>query len=359
MRRRTRPVYIGGVKIGDNAPVAVQGMTKTDTRDIKATVSEIKKLQKNRCQIVRVAVPDKKAAESLEAIKKAVKIPVVADIHFNWELAVESIKAGVDGLRLNPGNINKISQIKEIVSLSKERKIPIRIGLNSGSIPRLCPVKKLGTKILNKGYNKQALEMAAAALEYIKILEKLNYNDIIISLKSSEVPVAIEAYEIMASLCSYPFHLGITAAGLKRQAIIRSAIGIGTLLWQGIGDTVRVSITGPAVEEIRVAYEILEALDLEKQNFNLISCPTCGRCSLDIEGITSKIERFLKKSKIKNLKVAVMGCSVNGPGEAKQADIGIAGGKNSSVLFKKGKIVKKVNKSKIIETLIEEIKKIH
>lgn len=347
-RRKTKPVFCRDIQIGGNSPITIQSMTSTDTRDVKATVEQIKRLEEAGCEIVRVAVPDHEAAEAIKQIKSQIKIPIVADIHFDYRLALEAIKNGADKLRLNPGNIGDKDRVKQIVEKAYERKIPIRIGVNSGSIDK---------KILKK-YNGviTAEAMVESALEHISFLEAFHFEDIVISLKASDVQLTYEAYQLMASKTEYPFHIGITEAGTLRSGTIKSAIGIGALLLNGIGDTVRVSLTGEPVEEIKVAQEILKQLGLRKFGVQIISCPTCGRCQIDLINLAQRIEKQLENIN-KPIKVAIMGCAVNGPGEAKDADIGIAGGKASALLFKKGEIVRKLNESEIENVLLEEIMK--
>jgi len=346
-RRKTKPVFCRDIQIGGDSPITIQSMTNTDTRDVKATVEQIKRLEEAGCEIVRVAVLDHEAAEAIKKIKKQIEIPIVADIHFDYRLALEAIENGVDKLRLNPGNIGDKDRVKQIVKKASERKIPIRIGVNSGSIDK---------KILQKYNGVTAEAMVESALEHISFLESFHFEDIVISLKASDVQLTYEAYRLMASKTEYPFHIGITEAGTLRSGTIKSAIGIGALLLNGIGDTVRVSLTGDPVEEVKVAQEILKQLGLRKFGVQIISCPTCGRCQIDLIHLAQRIEKKLENVN-KPIKVAIMGCAVNGPGEAKDADIGIAGGKASALLFKKGEIVRKLNESEIENVLLEEIMK--
>ncbi|RKD27747.1 4-hydroxy-3-methylbut-2-en-1-yl diphosphate synthase [Caminicella sporogenes DSM 14501] len=345
-RRNTKKIKCGNIFIGGDAPITIQSMTNTDTRDVKKTVEQIKKLEEAGCEIIRLAVPDMEAADAIYEIKRNVKIPVVADIHFDYRLAIKSIENGVDKLRINPGNIGDINRIKKVVSKAKEYNIPIRIGVNAGSLDK---------KILKK-YNGKITPSALveSALVHIDILESLDFNDIIISLKASDIRLTYEAYNLLAKKVDYPFHIGITEAGTVWRGTIKSSIGIGCMLLNGIGDTLRVSLTGDPIEEIKVAKEILQCLGLRKYGINLISCPTCGRCQIDLSKIANIVENELKNINIP-ITVAIMGCAVNGPGEAKEADIGIAGGKNSALLFKKGKIIKKVSEEDIIKVLLEEI----
>jgi len=342
-RRISKPVKIGGVTVGGGAPIVVQSMTKTDTRDIKATVRQIKRLEEVGCEIVRVAVPDAQAARALVDIKKQTKIPIVADIHFDYRLALMALEAGVDGLRLNPGNIGEPDKVKKVALAAKEKGVPIRIGLNAGSLPK-TDNPKLSI----------AERMVAAALKQIRFLESLDFDLIKVSLKAFDVPTTIAAYQAIADKMPYPLHIGITEAGTPRTGIIRSAVGIGTLLWLGIGDTIRVSLTAPPREEVFAAYEILKSLDLRQHGPVLISCPTCGRAEADVVKLAQEVEKRLLKIN-KPVKVAVMGCVVNGPGEAKDADVGIACGKGKGVIFKKGKQVAVVEENDFLEALMREV----
>ncbi len=344
-RKKTKKVWVGKVPIGGGSPISVQSMTKTDTYDVSATVKQIKRLEKAGCEIVRVAVPDMKAASALFLIKKQIKIPLVADVHFDYRLALKAIDSGVDKLRINPGNIGAEWKVKEIVKASSERKIPIRVGVNAGSLPR---------DILTKHKKASASALVEAALRQVRTLEDLDFNDIIISLKSFDVPTTIQAYKLISKKTNYPLHLGITEAGLPQAGSIRSALGIGILLASGIGDTIRVSLTGDPIEEVKVGYEILKSLNLREHGPIIISCPTCGRCEIDIISLTRKVERKVKHIKAP-IRIAVMGCVVNGPGEAKDADVGIAGGKGYGLLFSKGKIIGKVKEKDLIGALLNEV----
>ncbi|MEN2986519.1 MAG: flavodoxin-dependent (E)-4-hydroxy-3-methylbut-2-enyl-diphosphate synthase [Thermodesulfovibrionaceae bacterium] len=346
-RKKTRKIYIGGVPIGGGEPIVVQSMTKTDTRNINATVRQIKLLEREGCKIVRVAVPDMQAAKAIGDIKKRINIPLVADIHFNWRLAVEAIKQGVDALRINPGNIGDKEKVKEIVKRAKEKGIPIRVGVNAGSLPK---------DILKKYGHPVAQAMVEAAERHINILNELDFYDIKVSLKASDVWKTIEAYRLFSSKYDYPLHVGITETGPVPQGVVKSSIGIGLLLMEGIGDTIRVSLTESPVVEVRVAYEILRVLGIIKKGPEIISCPTCGRCEINIKKMVHQVQKALKTIS-KPITVAVMGCSVNGPGEAKEADFGLAGGKGHGVIFVKGKIVKTLKEDKLIEALVEEIKR--
>lgn len=341
-RRKTKQIYIASVGVGSDNPVSVQSMTNTDTRDIQATVYQINELEEAGCELIRVAVVDKQAAESIQQIKKNISIPLIADIHFNYELALAAIKNGADALRLNPGNIGSEENIKKVVTLAKERSIPIRIGINAGSLER-CFADLPPSDA-----------MVASAIKHIKILEHLEFNLIKVSLKSSSVPTTIEAYRKLSEMVEYPIHLGMTEAGTLRTGSIKSAIAIGTLLAQGIGDTIRVSLTENPTEEVLIAYDILKSLEIRQRGLNLISCPTCGRSEIDVIKLAKQVEERLKHIK-KPVTVAVMGCAVNGPGEARHADIGIAGGKGKIVIFKKGEIINTVLEDQILEMLLNEI----
>jgi (E)-4-hydroxy-3-methylbut-2-enyl-diphosphate synthase len=345
-RRTSKPLRIGKVIVGGDAPIAVQSMTKTDTRDIPATINQIKELEDCGCEIVRVAVPDKEAAESLATIKKSVSLPIIADIHFDYRLALAVLRAGVDGLRLNPGNIGDREQIATVVAAAKERKVPIRIGVNAGSLPANFQPKAPLAK-----------RMVKMALEQIKLMESLDFNLIKVSLKAFDVPTTIQAYQMIADKMPYPLHLGVTEAGLPRTGAIRSAIGIGVLLYQGIGDTIRVSLSAHPREEVFVAYEILKSLGLRQRGPTLVSCPSCGRAEVDIIALAEAVSKRLENL-TKPIKVAVMGCVVNGPGEAKDSDVGIACGKGKGALFRKGRVVGTVNEERFLEALIAEINKI-
>lgn len=347
-RRKTSVVVLGGIKIGGGHPISIQSMTKTDTRNSVETISQIESLADAGCEIIRVAVPDAKAAKAMGEIVKNSPLPVVADIHFDYRLALASVKAGVHGLRLNPGNIKEADKIREVVAAAKDKSIPIRIGVNSGSVP-----SDLRESVAN-GAMSLPQAMVEAAMRHIEILEKLSYYDIKISLKASDVPVTVEAYRLMAKRCRYPFHAGITESGSLRSGIIKSSAGLGILLSEGLADTIRVSLTGSPLEEVRVAQKILRSLSLRESAVDMISCPTCGRVSVNLIEIADEIERFSEGIKIP-IRIAVMGCEVNGPGEAKDADIGVAGGKKCGVIFKKGKVIKKVPEEKIAEEMKREI----
>ena len=343
-RKKTREIAVGSVKIGGGNPVSIQSMTNTKTTNIKETATQIRALISSGCELVRVAVPDMEAARSIKAIKAQIDIPLIADIHFNYKLALEAVKAGVDGLRLNPGNIGSRKNVLAVVAAVREKKIPIRIGVNSGSIEK----DKL------KKYGVSAQAMVESALEHVKILEAANYYEIKISVKASSVPLTIASYRLLSEKVVYPLHLGVTEAGSEWKGAIKSAVGIGTLLAEGIGDTIRVSLTDDPVKEIAVARQILQSLGLKK-GLEIISCPTCGRTEIDIIALTKKVEKRMQQFRNRNLTIAVMGCVVNGPGEAREADYGIAGGKGEGLIFKKGEIVKKVKENRLVEELVSII----
>ncbi|MGB5926324.1 MAG: flavodoxin-dependent (E)-4-hydroxy-3-methylbut-2-enyl-diphosphate synthase [Dehalococcoidia bacterium] len=342
-RRPSRQLRIGKVTVGGDAPIVVQSMSKTDTRDIPATINQIKELEDSGCEIARVAVPDREAAESLATIKKSVSLPIIADIHFDYRLALGALKAGVDGLRLNPGNIGDKDQIARVVAAAKEREVPIRIGVNAGSLPAdFQPGSPLAER------------MVSMALDQIRLMESLDFDLIKVSLKAFDVPTTIHAYQMIADKMPYPLHLGVTEAGLPRTGAIRSAIGIGVLLHQGIGDTIRVSLTAHPREEVFAAYEILKSLGLRQRGPTLVSCPSCGRAEVDIIALAEAVNKRLGKIS-KPIKVAVMGCVVNGPGEAKDADVGVAGGKGKGAIFRKGEVVGTVSEDRFLQALMAEI----
>ena len=344
-RKKTRVIHVGQVPIGGGHPISVQSMTKTDTRDVKATVKQIQSLVLAGCEIIRIAVPDAEAATALGRIKQSVPIPVIADIHFDWRLALEAIRQGVDGLRINPGNIGARWKVAEVVSAASDRDVPIRIGVNAGSL----------SKGLREKYGHPTPEaLVESAEEHINILEGLRFKKIKVSLKASSVLTTVDAYRLFSRRFRYPLHVGISEAGPSFTGMVKSSVGIGILLSEGIGDTIRVSLSADPREEVRVGFEILKSLGLREKGINLISCPTCGRCQIDIRGLATKVENRLKDIR-KPLTVAVMGCVVNGPGEAREADIGIAGGKGFGLLFKKGKAVKKLDEDKLLDALLEEI----
>jgi (E)-4-hydroxy-3-methylbut-2-enyl-diphosphate synthase len=344
-RKKTRVIHVGDVPIGGSHPISVQSMTKTDTRDVRSTVRQIRSLADAGCEIIRIAVPDREAAESLGRIKKSASIPVIADIHFDWRLALEAIRQGVDGLRINPGNIGARWKIEEVVSAARERGIPIRIGVNAGSLSK---------RLLEKYRHPSPEALVESAAEHINILEGLRFRDIKVSLKASNVPTTVDAYRLFSRTFRYPLHIGISEAGPSFTGMIKSSVGLGILLSEGIGDTVRVSLSADPREEVRTAYEILKSLGLREKGVNIISCPTCGRCEIDIRGLASEVENRLKDIK-KPMTVAVMGCVVNGPGEAREADVGIAGGKGVGILFKRGKVIRTVKEKELLDTLLQEI----
>nr|WP_300297826.1 flavodoxin-dependent (E)-4-hydroxy-3-methylbut-2-enyl-diphosphate synthase [Anaerosolibacter sp.] len=347
-RKVTRSVQCGNLKIGGDAPISIQSMTNTDTRDVQATVNQILRLEEAGCEIVRIAILDEEAANAIKRIKSQIHIPLVADIHFDYRLALLAIENGIDKLRLNPGNIGDIDRVRKVVEQAKRRNIPIRIGVNAGSIDN---------KILNKYGEINADALVESAMEHIQILEHLDFQDIVISLKASDIRLTIGAYRLLSQKVNYPLHIGITEAGTLWSGTVKSSIGIGSLLLDGLGDTVRVSLTGDPVEEIKVAKEILKSLRLRSFGVNLISCPTCGRCQIDLIQLANRIEEKLKQVN-KPITVAIMGCAVNGPGEAREADIGIAGGKSSALLFKKGEVIRKLSEDEIERVLLEEIDKL-
>lgn len=347
-RRKTRQIQVGKVKIGGDAPITVQSMTNTRTDDAAATLRQIGELAAAGCEIIRCAVPDMAAAEGLKRIVSESPIPVIADIHFDYKLALAAIDAGIDGLRLNPGNIGGNDRVAAVVDAAKKRNIPIRIGVNAGSLPK---------DLLEKYGHPTAEALVEAAWRHIHILEEMDYRNIKVSLKAHDVPLTVAAYRLLASQCDYPLHVGITEAGTINSGIIKSAVGIGTLLAEGIGDTIRVSLTGDPVREVKVAYDILKSLGLREYGPTLISCPTCGRTKINLEKLALEVERRLEKIS-EPITVAVMGCVVNGPGEAREADVGIAGGINEGLIFKKGVVLKKVPEACIIDELFAEIDKI-
>jgi (E)-4-hydroxy-3-methylbut-2-enyl-diphosphate synthase len=347
MERNSRQIELGGLKVGGGAPVTVQSMTKTDTRDIAATVAQIKSLEKAGCDIVRIAVPDMDAAKSLGEIKKQTNIPIVSDIHFDYKLALEAVNQGVDGMRINPGNIGAKYRIKAVVDAVKERGIPIRIGVNSGSLEK---------DILKKYGSPTPEALAESAFRHVQILEDLDFTDIKISVKSTDVKKMIASYRILAERCEYPLHLGVTEAGTYEMGTIKSSIGIGTLLAEGIGDTIRVSLTGDPVVEIAVGFNILRSLGLRRNGIELISCPGCGRLEIDLMKLVKDVEDRIAGIELpRPIKVAILGCVVNGPGEASEADIGIAGGRGKGMLYKDGKLVRSFKEHQIVDELVKEL----
>ncbi|MEI7891422.1 MAG: flavodoxin-dependent (E)-4-hydroxy-3-methylbut-2-enyl-diphosphate synthase [bacterium] len=347
-RRKTRKIKVGNIFVGGNAPIVVQSMCTTDTRDVKATVKQIRILQMAGCEMVRIAVPDMTAAKAIGAIKKQISIPLVADIHFSAEFAMEAMRQGIDKLRINPGNIGNEEKIKMVVLEAKKRKIPIRIGVNGGSLEK---------DILQKYKGKvTAKAMVESAMRHILILEKYGFKDIVISLKASDIERTVEAYQLLSQKVNYPLHIGITEAGTVFRGTIVSSIGLGILLAGGIGDTMRVSLTADPVEEIKVAWEICKSLGLKKRGITVTSCPTCGRTEIDLITLAGKVEKALEGMD-KDMHVAVMGCVVNGPGEAREADLAIVGGRGVGLIMKHGEILRKVDEKKLLEEFVKEVRK--
>ncbi len=347
-RKKTRAISIGSVKVGGGASVSVQSMTKTETQDIAATVAQIRELTKAGCRIVRVAVPDEPASRALSAIKKQIDIPLIADIHFDYRLALTALEQGVDGLRINPGNIGGAERIKPIVKLAKALGVPIRVGVNSGSLEK---------DILAKYGQPTAPALVESALRNLRLLEGLGFYDIKLSLKASQVTTTIDAYRLISEQVDYPLHLGVTEAGTRFSGAVKSAVGIGILLAEGIGDTIRVSLTSQPLDEVIAGYAILKSLGLYEGGVEVISCPTCGRCQLDVINLAQAVERSLTHIKA-SLQVAVMGCAVNGPGEARLADVGIAGGKGEALLFRQGEVVGKVKAGQLLKVVIAEVEQL-
>ncbi len=345
VRKPTRRIHVGQVPIGDSAPVAVQSMTNTPTDDVSATVSQIDRLTTAGCEIIRVAVPDQKAAQAVADIQSRITIPLIADIHFDYRLAIASAEAGADGLRINPGNIGSNENVRSVVDCARTHGIPIRIGVNSGSV---------GKKIIQAFGGVTPEAMVASAVEHIELLESFGFNDIKISLKASDVFRTVSAYRLLSQKTDYPLHIGVTEAGGLYPGIVKSSLGIGMLLAEGIGDTLRVSLTRDPVEEVKVGFEILRALGIREYGPEIISCPTCGRCNIDLFKIAVEVEKALM-TRSSPVKVAIMGCVVNGPGEAREADIGIAGGDGVGILFRKGKVVDKVPQDQLVEALLKEV----
>jgi len=344
-RKHTRQISVGHVKVGGSEPIAVQSMCNTFTQDVDATVAQIRRLESAGCEIIRVAVPDEDAALAIAKIKSQISIPLIADIHFDYRLAIASAKAGADGLRFNPGNIGSQKKVKLMVDCAKDLQIPIRIGVNAGSLE----------KDILKKYNGATSEaMVESAMRHVQLLESFNFHEIKISIKASDVARTVQAYQLLSSQTDYPLHVGVTEAGGLYPGIVKSSLGIGMLLAQGIGDTIRVSLTRDPVEEVRTGYEILKALDIRRRGPEIISCPTCGRCKINLFDILNQVETALLTS-TSTIKIAIMGCVVNGPGEAKEADIGIAGGDGIGILFKKGKVIRKFPQEKLVEVLLKEV----
>lgn len=342
---KTNIVQLGNLKIGGGNLIRIQSMCNTDTRDSLSTIKQILNLEQAGCEIIRVAVPDMIAAKAIKIIKKNIHIPLVADIHFDYKLALESIKNGVDKVRINPGNIGSNKNVKKVVDICKDKNIPIRIGINTGSLEKDIEAK----------HGRTAQAMVESALKHIQILEKFHFYNIIISMKASDIQRTVDAYRLLSQKINYPLHLGITEAGTLNTGTVKSAVGLGIMLYEGLGDTIRVSLTGDPIEEIRVGWEILKSLKLRQRGVNLISCPTCGRTEINLINLANQVEKSLLSIN-KPITVAVMGCIVNGPGEAKEADIGIAGGHHQAVIFKKGQILYTVPEGKILSSLLSEIK---
>lgn len=345
MRKQKRIVNIGGVKIGGDNPVAIQSMCNTDTRDVKATVNQIHELENAGCEIIRVAVPDMVAAKAVADIKKQIHIPLVVDIHFDYRLALECMKNCADKVRINPGNIGDRDRVKQVVEMAKEREIPIRIGVNGGSLER---------ELLQKYGGVTADALVESAMGHVAILDELNFNNVVVSIKISDVPKMLCAYRKFNEISDIPLHIGVTESGTLKGGTVKSAVGIGALLAEGIGDTMRVSLTANPVEEIYAAYDIQKVLGMRKTGAEIVSCPTCGRTQLDLISIANEVEKRAANID-KPIKIAVMGCAVNGPGEAREADIGIAGGKGEGLIFKKGEIIKKVPQDSLVDELMKEI----
>ena len=369
-RRPTKPVFVGGVRVGGDADITVQSMTKTDTRDVAATVRQILELEDEGCEIIRSAVPDMEAAKAMAEIKKQIHIPLIADIHFHYQLALECVKGGIDCLRLNPGNLRDENQVRQVVQSAKERGIPIRIGVNFGSLPPVGGIGRtrgfsrhmdLVNRLPKAGEVKEGEysivdHMVATALWEISLLEEQDFDDIKISMKAFDVPTTVQAYRTLAQMVPYPLHLGITEAGTAQAGSIRTAVGLGVLLYEGIGDTIRVSLAGDSKDEVAAGYEILKSLNLRRKGAVLVACPSCGRADVDVIKLANDVDALLKRSD-KQVKVAVMGCEVNGPGEAKDADVGIAAGAGRAVIFRKGEKVRVVSGEDMLSALMEEVEK--
>lgn len=344
-RRLSRQVKVGSLLIGGGAPISVQSMTNTDTRDLQSTLDQAKRLISSGCELIRVAVPDMEAASVLGKLKSSLRVPIAADVHFDYRLAIRALEQGVDKLRINPGNIGSRDKIRAVVKEAKSRSVPIRIGINSGSLEQ---------DLLSKYGHASPEAMVESAMRNVAILEDMDFRDIVISVKASDPLKTIEAYKLIAERVEYPLHIGVTEAGLPFAGAIKSAIGIGILLWEGIGDTIRVSLTGDPVMEVKAGYEILKSLGLREYGPTIVSCPTCGRTEIDLISIAQQVEARLPNIK-ENIKIAIMGCIVNGPGEAREADIGIAGGKGRGALFKKGKVIRSVPEDELVDALVSEI----
>ena len=344
-RKQTKKVMVGSVPIGAGNPIAIQSMTNTYTQDVAATVAQILSLEEAGCEIIRLAVPDQEAAAAFGEIKKQVHLPVVADIHFDWRLALAAIEAGADAIRINPGNIGEDERLARVVQKAKEYHVPIRVGVNSGSLEK---------RYLERDGGVTAQGLAQSALDKVALIEQMDFDQIVVSVKSTNVPMCIKAHEIIAQTCPYPLHIGITEAGTPFRGTIKSAAGLGILLWEGLGDTLRISLTGDPVQEVKAAQLLLESLDLRKQGIEVVSCPTCGRTQIDLITLAEQVET-LAAGYDYPIRIAVMGCVVNGPGEAKEADLGIAGGKGEGLLIKKGEIVKKLPEGELLAALKDEL----
>ena len=348
MRNDTKTIQIGNVTIGGGNPIAIQSMCNTRTDDVSATVNQIHMLEKAGCEIIRVAVPDQKAAEAIRSIRNEISIPLVADIHFDYRLAIASIENGADKIRINPGNIGSQDNVKAVVDAAKERNIPIRVGVNSGSLEK---------NIIDKYGHVTAEGIVESALDKVRIIEDAGYDNIVISIKSSDVPMCIKAHQLISSRTLYPLHVGITEAGTVYNGTIKSSVGLGIILHEGIGDTIRVSLTGDPVQEVICAKRILKTLDLRKGGIEVVSCPTCGRTQIDLISLAEKVNKLVENYD-SDIKVAVMGCVVNGPGEAREADLGIAGGKGEGLIFRKGVVLKKLPEDELLDALKEELEKL-
>lgn len=344
-RNETKVINIGNQKIGGNYPILIQSMTNTKTEDVKATVEQIKRLEEAGCEIIRCAVPTMEAAEAIKEIKKQIQIPLVADIHFDYRLAIEAMKNGVDKIRINPGNIGDITKVKAVVETAKERNIPIRVGVNSGSLEKTI-LEKYGS-VTPEG-------IVESALDKVKLIEDLGYDNLVISIKSTDILMSVKAHTLIADQTAYPLHVGITESGTYFSGTIKSSVGLGIILYEGIGNTIRVSLTGDPVEEIKTARQILKNLELRKGGVEVVSCPTCGRTQINLIKLANEVEDMVKDFAL-DIKVAVMGCVVNGPGEAREADIGIAGGNGEGIIIKKGKVIKKMKEEELLNALRNEL----
>lgn len=347
-RRKTRKIQVGSVGIGGDAPISVQSMTNTDTRDVEGTVAQIHRLEKAGCEIIRVAVLDQEAARAIRHIREQITIPLIADIHFDYRLAVVSMEYGAQAIRINPGNIGGESKLAKVVAAAKQHQVAIRVGVNSGSVEK---------DILAKYGHPAPGALVESALRNVALLEKLSFDQIKISLKSSDAMTTVDAYRLLASQCDYPLHLGVTEAGGLIAGTVKSSVALGILLYEGIGDTFRISLTRDPVEEVRVGFELLRALHIRHRGPELISCPTCGRCQINLFTLAERVEHYIQHMET-NLKIAVMGCVVNGPGEAKEADLGLAGGNGMGIIFKKGKLYKKVPEEQLFDVFVEELQKL-